>query len=99
MQKKKKREYKMNQNDIIYMTKNQEVQANIFTMMAISDSGLISAIMINIFSSMIFGINTLYILTLGMEQPLPGHEAEEGKENTECLLYTRNCCRHLTSLI
>lgn len=43
----------MNQNAIIHMTKNQEVQANIFIVMASSDPGLISAITVNIFSFMI----------------------------------------------
>lgn len=62
----------MNQNDIIYMTESQEVPANIFTMMAISDPGLILAIVVNIFSSVILGeYQYPSILTLGTEQPLP----------------------------
>lgn len=42
----------MNQNDI-YVIQKSRIQANIFTMMAISDPGLILAIMVNIFSSVI----------------------------------------------
>lgn len=43
----------MNQKDIIYMTKNQEVQENRFIMMAMSNPGVILAITI-ISSSVIF---------------------------------------------
>ena len=44
----------MNQKDIIYMTKNQEVQENRFIMMAMSNPGVILAITTIIFSSVIF---------------------------------------------
>lgn len=41
--------YKMNQNDIIYMTPNKQVQDYIFLMTALSDLGVMSAITINNF--------------------------------------------------
>ena len=43
----------MNQNNIIYVTEKQEVQAYTLIMITISDPGLILAIMVNIFSSVI----------------------------------------------
>lgn len=45
-QKKKGREYKMNQSNITHMTQNQEVQEYVFIMMAVSDLGVTSAITI-----------------------------------------------------
>lgn len=47
--KKKMGRYKMNQNDIIYMTPNKQVQDYIVLMMALSDLGVMSAITINNF--------------------------------------------------
>lgn len=47
---KKKRNNKMNQKDVIHMTKNQEVQENMFIMMAVSDPGVFFAIMIYFFN-------------------------------------------------
>ena len=43
----------MIQSGITYMTENQEAEENIFVMMAIGGLGVISAIPIDIFSSMI----------------------------------------------
>lgn len=47
--KKKMGRYKMNQNDIIYMTPNKQVQDYTVLMMALSDLGVMSAITINNF--------------------------------------------------
>lgn len=54
-------------------------------MMAISDSGLISVIMINTFSSMRFGINTLYIPLL--ERNSPYQDMKQRKEKKTLSVY------------
>lgn len=68
----------MNQNDVIYVTQNQEVHVYTLIMMALSDPGVIFAIIIYCLQ----WYSAILFIALLLEQPLIGYEAENEKHYT-----------------
>lgn len=65
------------------MAQNQEVQENIFIMVAASDPGVILAMMANTFSPVIVSEHQCpYSPTLIMKEPLIGYRTEKGNTHT-----------------